>query len=48
MNKFKVKFKDPEEVVDFVNRVERYPFAMDLSRGSVVVDAKSLDRKSVV
>ena len=42
MNKFKVKFKDPEEVVDFVNRVERYPFAMDLSRGSVVVDAKSL------
>ena len=37
-----MKFKDPEEVVDFVNRVERYPFAMDLSRGSVVVDAKSL------
>ena len=26
----------------FVNRVERYPYAMDLSRGSVVVDAKSL------
>lgn len=42
MNRFKVKFKSPDEVVDFVNRVEKYPFAMDLSRGSIMVDAKSL------
>ncbi len=42
MNKLNVKFKDPKEVADFVTLVEKYPFAMDLSRGSIVVDAKSL------
>lgn len=42
MSRLKVRFADPREVADFVNRVERYPYAMDLSRGSVVVDAKSL------
>ena len=42
MSRLKVKFTTPREVADFVNRVERYPYAMDLSRGSVVVDAKSL------
>ncbi len=42
MSKLKVRFKNPHEVADFVNRVEKYPYAMDLSRGSVVVDAKSL------
>lgn len=42
MSKLCVSFRNPEEVVDFVSKVEKYPFAMDLSRGSVVVDAKSL------
>ena len=42
MSRLKVKFTTPREVADFVNRVERYPYAMDLSRGSVVVDAMSL------
>ena len=42
MSRLKVKFTTPREVADFVNRVERYPYALDLSRGSVVVDAKSL------
>lgn len=42
MSRLNVKFEDPKEVADFVNRVEKYPYAMDLSRGSVVVDAKSL------
>ena len=42
MSRLKVRFTDPKEAADFVNRVERYPYAMDLSRGSVVVDAKSL------
>lgn len=42
MSKLKVRFKSPKDVADFVNRVEKYPYAMDLSRGSVVVDAKSL------
>ncbi|MCI8270104.1 MAG: HPr family phosphocarrier protein [Lachnospiraceae bacterium] len=42
MSRLHVSFRNPGEVADFVTRVERYPYAMDLSRGSVVVDAKSL------
>lgn len=42
MSIINVTFRNPNEVLDFVNRVEKYPFDMDLSRGSVVVDAKSL------
>ena len=42
MSEINVTFKNPTEVLDFVNLVEKYPFDMDLSRGSVVVDAKSL------
>lgn len=42
MNEMNVTFKNPNEVLDFVTKVEKYPFDMDLSRGSVVVDAKSL------
>lgn len=34
-------FHNTEEVKDFVGRVEKYPFHMDLFRGSFVVDAKS-------
>ena len=35
-------FHNAEEVVEFVRKVGKYPFHMDLCRGSVVVDAKSL------
>ena len=42
MSEINVTFKNPNEVLDFVSRVEKYPFDMDLSRGSIVVDAKSL------
>ena len=42
MSKLSVTFKDPNDVLDFVRRVEKYPFEMDLCRGSIVVDAKSL------
>ncbi|MDD3252087.1 MAG: HPr family phosphocarrier protein [Lachnospiraceae bacterium] len=42
MNEVNVTFKNPSEVLDFVSRVEKYPYDMDLSRGSIVVDAKSL------
>lgn len=35
-------FHDTEEVVDFVRKVEKYPFHMDLCKGSIIVDAKSL------
>lgn len=42
MDRINVTFKNPNDVLDFVRRVEKYPYAMDLSRGSIVVDAKSL------
>jgi len=42
MSKLNVTFKSPDDVLDFVRKVEKYPFDMDLSRGSIVVDAKSL------
>lgn len=42
MSEINVTFNNPNEVLDFVNRVAKYPFDMDLSRGSIVVDAKSL------
>ena len=34
-------FHNTKEVGDFVGRVEKYPFHMDLFRGSIVVDANS-------
>lgn len=37
-----VSFKNPDEVIDFVRIVEKYPYTMDLCRGSIMVDAKSL------
>ncbi|MCC8060300.1 MAG: HPr family phosphocarrier protein [Clostridiales bacterium] len=37
-----VRFQDPDEVLDFVNKAEKYPYAMDATRGSIVVDGKSL------
>lgn len=42
MNEINVKFQNPNEVLEFVNKVTKYPFDMDLERGSIVVDAKSL------
>lgn len=42
MNEMKVTFKNPDEILEFVNTVSKYEFDMDISRGHVVVDAKSL------
>lgn len=42
MSELHVSFRNPNDVLDFVSKVEKYPFDMDLSRGSIVVDAKSL------
>lgn len=42
MREMNLTFRNPDEVLDFVKAVEQYPFDMDLCRGSVVVDAKSL------
>ncbi|HAX52903.1 HPr family phosphocarrier protein [Muricomes intestini] len=37
-----IKFKNPDEVRAFVNKVEKYPYDMDMKRGRFVVDAKSI------
>lgn len=42
MSKIKVVFQDPKEVLDFVNKVEKYPYDMDMKRGRFIVDAKSI------
>lgn len=42
MNKMKLIFDSIEDIRDFVNIVKKYPFEMDLTRGRLIVDAKSL------
>ena len=42
MNKMQITFKNPDEIVDFVNTVCRYEFDIDLKKGKATVDAKSL------
>ncbi len=37
-----VTFRNTDEMLEFVNKVERYPFPMDLSHGNLNVNAKSL------
>lgn len=42
MNSINIKFEKEAEIVDFVNKVNKYPYDMDLSRGSCTIDAKSI------
>ena len=42
MNRMNVTFRNPDEILDFVNTVSKYEFDMDMKKGHVVVDAKSL------
>ena len=42
MSEMKITFKHPEEIREFVNTVSKYEFDMDMKKGRVVVDAKSL------
>lgn len=42
MNKKRIIFKCPEDILDFLRRVEKYPYNMDVKCGKFVVDAKSL------
>lgn len=42
MSDMKVTFKNPDEILEFVNTVSKYEFDMDIRRGRVIVDAKSL------
>ncbi len=42
MSEMKITFKHPEEIREFVNTVSKYEFDVDIRRGRVVVDAKSI------
>lgn len=42
MSKITIMFESPEDIQQFLNIVKDYPYDMDLSKGSVIVDAKSL------
>ena len=42
MSEMKLTFKTPEAIYEFVNTVSKYEFDVDVRRGRVVVDAKSL------
>ena len=42
MTEMKLTFKTPDEIVEFVKTVSKYEFDVDVRRGRVVVDAKSL------
>lgn len=42
MSEMKITFRDPKEICEFVNMVSKYDFDIDVRRGHVVVDAKSL------
>lgn len=43
MSQVIIQFKNPDEVVEFTNTVERFPYSMDILRGNnSVADAKSL------
>lgn len=41
-NKQDILLKNQNDIVNFVNKMEKYPFHADLYCGSCVVDAKSL------
>lgn len=42
MSKITIMFESPEDIQQFLNIIEGYPYDMDLIRGSVIVDAKSI------
>lgn len=37
-----VVFSNPDDVMNFVKTVEKYPYDMDMKSGRCIVDAKSL------
>lgn len=42
MNKRLVVFQGPNDVVEFVRKVTKYPYDMDMKHGRYIVGAKSL------
>ena len=42
MSKRIVVFQNPSDILEFVRKVEKYPYDMYMKRGRYIVDAKSL------
>lgn len=42
MSKRIVVFQNPSDILEFVRKVEKYPYDMDMKSGRYIVDAKSL------
>lgn len=42
MNKKMVIFRNIDDIIEFIEKVEKYPYSMDMKRGKCIVDAKSL------
>lgn len=42
MKEINITFKKADDIVRFVNTVSKYEYDMDMKRGKIVVDAKSL------
>lgn len=42
MSTIKIMFKNPEEIVSFVNTVERYDIPIQMKSDEFIVDAKSI------
>ena len=42
MSTIKIMFKNPEEIVSFVNTVERYDIPIQIKSDEFIVDAKSI------
>lgn len=42
MNKKRIVFNTAEDILEFVVRVKKYPYNMDIKSGTYTVDAKSL------
>ena len=42
VSEIRIMFQTPEEINHFINIVNTYPFDMDMQKGSITVDAKSI------
>ena len=42
MSELKLVFHQPEDIMEFVNVVQNFPYDMVMKKGSLIVDAKSL------
>ncbi len=42
MSQLKIKFESSEDINSFLHIVNSYPYDMDLSKGRIIIDAKSV------